>query len=261
MYDFIKYPREPEGRSCRVPSILSICRNRGLAIFESSQPAGLGCSTCFNVLVPHPGSETAFYGHEEQGDSQPQDDGTAIHPDLPGSTLSLAPAERPCPPHAVLCSTTARSTLCQAQCWEHQLPRRWLLAMPKPYWWCPVTGHASLHLRVLQRLLSWSETSFHNSHPADSFNTSQFRHHLLQEVSGDWMRFPLILVSSLSVIPPLSSGASEDETRPDSSWHLLSLAHQHPQYLPLEGNSTKRCPRPALPQRPAHHLSIGRWCQ
>lgn len=179
----------------------------------------------------------------------------------PGSTLSLAPAERPCPPHAVLCSTTARSTLCQAQCWEHQLPRRWLLAMPKPYWWCPVTGHASLHLRVLQRLLSWSETSFHNSHPADSFNTSQFRHHLLQEVSGDWMRFPLILVSSLSVIPPLSSGASEDETRPDSSWHLLSLAHQHPQYLPLEGNSTKRCPRPALPQRPAHHLSIGRWCQ
>lgn len=83
LYDFIKYPREPEGRSCRVPSILSICRNRGLAIFESSQPAGLGCSTCFNVLVPHPGSETAFYGHEEQGDSQPQDDGTAIHPDLP----------------------------------------------------------------------------------------------------------------------------------------------------------------------------------
>lgn len=165
------------------------------------------------------------------------------------------------PPHAVLCSTTARSTLCQAQCWEHQLPRRWLLAMPKPYWWCPVTCHASLHLRVLQRLLSWSETSFHNSHPADSFNTSQFRHHLLQEVSGDWMRFPLILVSSLSVIPPLSSGDSEDETRPDSSWHLLSLAHQHPQYLPLEGNSTKRCPRPALPQRPAHHLYIGRWCQ
>ena len=107
----------------------------------------------------------------------------------PGNAPSLLPKERPCPRYVVLCSTAiARSTPCQAQGQGHYLPRLWVPALLK-HCTCrwPMTRHASPHLRVLQRLLQWSETSFHNSHQADSFSCymTQLRHRRLQEVSGD----------------------------------------------------------------------------